>query len=144
MHSSFFNNERFAAASRAYKRAGKYQDANVADAYGLRELARQTQSLDRPRRFEEAARAFMECGSSTDHLKIAGECWAHSGDNRKAAETFIQAKRYTIAAQYYRQGKMFDDLVKLLDTRGTDIENTTAKKLKDAAKYHYFQVTRSY
>jgi hypothetical protein len=90
----------------------------------------------------------MNCGDDTNHrqkkhrkvyLKIAAECWSNSGDCSKAAEMFMKADEYTLAAQHYRRAEMFDQMIDVLRVHTVDIDRMIETQLmNDARKFYFF------
>jgi hypothetical protein len=105
-----FDRKKYLQAKHCYERATMPREVYVAHAYFLREQARTTQGGDtshmkegRRVAFVFAAEAFLTCPKQARkftpaYYRIAGECFEEAPDILRAAEAFLEAREYNIAA----------------------------------------------
>ncbi|KAF9818499.1 hypothetical protein IEO21_02737 [Rhodonia placenta] len=148
-----FNNKRYAQAMHCYERAQMHREEAVAYAYYLREQARSTpvtirdNSSSREAAFRAAADAFWNSAESTAlekraYFRVSAGCYAESGDNTKAAEAYIQAAEYTLAAQYYRKEGMFDEAVNVIKSHRQEMDHTIADSIYDISRLEFLRARK--
>lgn len=136
-----------------YERAQMHREEAVAYAYYLREQARSTpvtirdNSSSREAAFRAAADAFWNSAESTAlekraYFRVSAGCYAESGDNTKAAEAYIQAAEYTLAAQYYRKEGMFDEAVNVIKSHRQEMDHTIADSIYDISRLEFLRARK--
>jgi len=154
----FFDQEQFAQARRAYEKASLPRAAAVANAYHLREIARNCSAgpsralLERRMNaFTNAAEAFLCCAGEAvqtpeDYYRAAAGCFEKAGDSptgasiylAKAARTYLLAKCFTNAAQLFKKAAMFDEAIEVITKYAGKVEERVAAQIKDVARLRYF------
>lgn len=142
----------------SFERAGRSREAAVADAYYLREQARQIPQSSRLRNsdkfaaYRKAANAFNRCAAGAEQrqkkqrivwYRNAAECFLHAGEDGKAAVAYVGAAEYTLAARHYRKAGMFDEVVEVIQKHEDKVETTIADRLMNVAKIFYLKVRDS-
>ena len=148
-----FLNKRYAQASVAFLRAGRYREATICDAYLLREKARltteTTASAARVWAFTTAANAFIACAQNSPSKLVkerlayygtAGECYLEARDLKNAGDSYLNAEQYAAAARAYREGEDFDKMVGVITRHGNTIDSDLLERLTTDAQKHYFKV----
>ncbi|KAK0245331.1 hypothetical protein EDD85DRAFT_800629 [Armillaria nabsnona] len=149
-----FNAKRFFQAKHCYFKAGLHLLASIADAYDLREKARNvigtsTQKvLERRSFFAEAANSFFECakvtkasGHSKDsmtYLRISGECFEQADKKYQAAQIFCHIQDYTHAAELYRDIEKFDEAVAIVKSHKDEMKLKVVQDVIKFARLAYF------
>ncbi len=139
-------------AVHCYERAGLPREKDVAVVYCLREQAR---AKPVPRRgvdpiraaaFIQAAEQFHQSATKATtrsemraYYRIAAECFAEAGDDRRAAKAYLDAMEYTRSAQYYRKAGLFDEAVEVVKKYSDEIPAPVAESIIMVAKMHYFR-----
>ena len=154
----FFDREQFAQARRAYEKASLPRAAAVANAYHLREIARNCSTgtsralLERRMNaFTNAAEAFLCCAGEAvqtpeDYYRAAAGCFEKAGDSpagasiylAKAARTYLLAKCFTNAAQLFKEAGFFDEAIEVIIKYAGKVEERVAAQIKDVARLRYF------
>ena len=146
---SLFNNRRYLQAMHCYERAGLAREKAVAHAYYLRELARTTpvtrgDTAAQAAAFVVAAEAFI--ASARDavtekraYYRIAAECYAHCGDDYKAAQAYSSATEYTLAAQHFRKAGKFEDAVNVVKLHKDKVNATVAQSIMDVSRLYFLR-----
>lgn len=136
----------------AYQRAGLVRERDVAEAYSLREQARQQSigsdgdNTERICAFRRAAAAFASAAEAaakpkeaTAYYRICAQCYAESGNSALAGQFYERAREYTLSAQHYRDGGSFDDAVRLTKSYEQQIEPAIVEKIVGISKLYYLQ-----
>ena len=143
-----FENKKFSQAVFAFERAGLSRQRDVAQAYHLRELARQqsTSGSQQVEAFREAARAFCSAAEATNktreakvYFRICAECYVRAGDHDNAGKFYERASEYTLSAKNYRVGGCFDDAVRLAKTHEQEIEPSVRENVVEISKLYYLK-----
>ena len=145
-----FENERYAQAVVAFRRAGQDKKAKMCDAYLLKEKAgviSTTASSARKRAFVTAAEAFLACVHSSQWDKerltcyqAAGDCYSDTGDMKSAGYNYELAEMYLKAACTYQKGRCVDEMVKVITRHKSAFTDDLHEKLTMDARMHYFKV----
>lgn len=149
-----FNARRFFQAKHCYFKAGLHLLASIADAYDLREKARNvigtsTQKvLERRSFFAEAANSFFECAKGTKasahskdsmtYLRISGECFEQADKKYQAAQIFCHIQDYTHAAELYRDIERFDEAVAIVKSHKDEMALKVVQDVIRLARLAYF------
>jgi tetratricopeptide (TPR) repeat protein len=145
-----FDRKKYLQAKHCYERATMPREASIAQAYFIREQARKTLSGDtrhlKERRrvaFVLAAEDFLTCAKQAKkftpaYYRIAGECFEEAADNLRAAEAFLEAREYNIAAKLYRKLGRFDEAVAVIKENEEWMHGDVVENIKDVARLHYF------
>ncbi|OSX68102.1 hypothetical protein POSPLADRAFT_1165650 [Postia placenta MAD-698-R-SB12] len=150
---TLFNKKRYSQAMHCYERAQMHRERAITYAYYLRERARSTpanlrdNSPSREAAFKAAADAFWDSAKSTvlekrAYFRISAGCYAESGNNTKAAEAYIQAAEYTLAAQYYRKEGMFDEAVNVIESHRQEMDHTIADSIYNISRLEYLRARK--
>jgi hypothetical protein len=128
-----------------------HREVAVANAYSLREKAQRMPSVhrqlqDSPSKaaFLVAAKAFIDCAVAATkekraYYKIAGDCFDNHGDHKKAAQAYLNAEEYTLAAQLYRKDGRFEDAIQVIQVHREDMESNVVESILGVARLVYFR-----
>jgi hypothetical protein len=123
----------------------------VANAYSLREQAqaiplgrRQYEHSSSKAAFLVAAKAFIDCAVTAakekqTYYRIAGYCFANHGDNEKAAQAYLNAEEYTLAAQLYRMDGRFEDAIHVIENHREKMEPDVVENILGVVRLVYFR-----
>ena len=151
---SMFFSKRYDEASVAFKRAERPHEAAICNAYLLREKARSlstTTGTHRKNAFIEAAIAFTACAQAAPqkleeekraYYRNAGECFSEGRKLNEAGESYVKAGEYALAAQTYRKGGHFDEMVEVLRQYKDSIDSKAVCRLTQVAQMYYFKVSK--
>ena len=144
-----FKHKKYLQAMHCFERGGMRREVDIANAHFLREQANTSGGTSK-KPFLDAAEAFLNCASAAMKVKEkiiflnnAGGCFVGYGDHGRAAKAFYAGKDYTLAAQHYGTGGLFDEAVHVIQTHREDIESDVANKIYHIARIHYFQDTNT-
>jgi tetratricopeptide (TPR) repeat protein len=145
-----FENKRYLQAMHCFQRADLPTDVAVANAYHLRELARNVSSKsarDCSEAFVKAGDAFVDCASTAVKQKrayyhIAGGCYEQADDISKAAEAFIHGENFTHAAQLYHKAEKFEEALGVVKAYHERMDVEVINQVKDAARLLYFKLQK--
>ncbi|KAI6046365.1 hypothetical protein EDC04DRAFT_2598161 [Pisolithus marmoratus] len=122
---SLFQHKRYTQAMHCFRRANMPRAVRIAEAYHFRELARATMGI-----------ALLTRATGREKLqyyRTAAECYIRAAENCKAADAYMNAEEYELAAKCYRQGRQDDEKppsplfrsieeeLEFLDTYGLDV-----------------------
>jgi tetratricopeptide (TPR) repeat protein len=153
---SLFYNKNFSEAALSFRKACRYREAAIADAYNLKEQARLTKSSNSigtektVKAYKLAAEALQECAENTNrekqmprqrHFKAAADCWIHAGEFVIAAKTYMKASKYELCVDAYRRAGMFDEAVEVVEKHRSDINLRVWDDLRNEACRFYFRVS---
>lgn len=126
-----------------------FHDADIANAFHLREQAELVSVGHRPHALREATEAFMKVahksGPDNERVKFfseAAECLLEIPDIQTAASTYVEAHAYTRATQLFRSIAKFKSALWVVHQHHGEIEPATAEKVTYAARLFYFQQSR--
>ncbi|KAL4242837.1 hypothetical protein ABKN59_011431 [Abortiporus biennis] len=149
-----FTLERYPQAAHCYQRAGMVREKDIALAYHTRyELQarswRRGMDHERISAFVAIAEEFLRLAAISPleeftYYRIAGECFAEVGEDRRAAEAYLRAKEYSSSAKSYRNAECFDEAVEIVQSHTTSIASTDAQSIINAAKIVWFKLPKSY
>lgn len=145
----------YAQASAAFLRAGRKREAEICDAYLLRDKAQlvsTTTSNTRKQAFMTAANAFTTCAQGSPskqvnerlaYYRTAGECYSQAHDLKNAGDSYQMANQYTAAACAYQKGGHFDKLLGVIIQHGDVLDSGLVEGLTTATQLYYFKVNFS-
>lgn len=134
-----------------FERASQDRQVAVCRAYYLREQARITNTRNsrqsiatHQKAFLVAAEAFNECASvasqeKTAYYMNAGNCFEHGGEDRKAAQAYLNAEEFTLAAKLYRKSGLFDEAVDVVQSHKDQIPQDVVDGIIGVARLFYFK-----
>lgn len=145
----YFQKKRYAHAIQCFQRASLHREAEVANAYLLREQARATPSdpqdgsLTYRNAFTEAAEAFIKCAASATleqqaYYRAAAECFEQNGSLPEAARAYVSAEEFDIAAQLYRDRGMFGHAAQVIRDYEGRMRGDVVDKIRLACRLYYF------
>ncbi|KAG2034062.1 hypothetical protein BDR03DRAFT_993883 [Suillus americanus] len=142
-----FLHKRYSQAIHCFKRANLHREVTVCEAYLLREAARSSIGVALPnvqqRAFTAAADAFAECGAAAtgnerrQYYRTSAECYVRGGQDLKAADTYLKAEEFELAAKKYRKAGSFDRTLHVLTDHHAMIPEKTAADLWMVCRLHY-------
>jgi hypothetical protein len=146
---SLFENKRYLQAMHCFERAVLPREMAVANAYYLRECARNilSDSGGRANAFRIAAEAFLGSAMASTNMKlryflIAGDCFERGSDDRQAAKAYFDGEDYTKAAQLYSKNGMFDQAVEVIRVHRDRMDQSTVEQVNRVAGLFYFKEQR--
>ncbi|KAG2132368.1 hypothetical protein DEU56DRAFT_981701 [Suillus clintonianus] len=144
---SMFFHKHYSQAIHCFQRAGLRREVEVCEAYLLREAARSSAGVDslnvQRRAFTTAADAFADCGAaatgreSRQYYRTSAACYVRGRQDLNAADTYLKAEEFELAAKTYRKTGSFDKTLHVLTNHRTMIPETTAKDLWTVCRFHY-------
>ncbi|KAG1841503.1 hypothetical protein F4604DRAFT_1961164 [Suillus subluteus] len=144
---SLFLHKRYSQAIHCFKRADLHREVKVCEAYILREAARSSVGVDlvnvQQKAFTAAAEAFADCGAAAtgnerrQYYRTSADCYARGGQDLKAADTYLKAEEFELAAKKYRKAGSFDRTLHVLTDHHTMIPEKTATDLRMVCRLHY-------
>jgi hypothetical protein len=143
-----FERKKYLQAKHCFERAFLPHKAASANAYYLREQARKTpvggSSSAHRDAFLLAAAAFRDCAISETlknkrtYFRVAGNCFEHVGEYRRAAQAYVDAEEFGDAAKLYRKAEMFDEAVQIVKMHGQNMSPAVVDSITDVARLFYF------
>ena len=120
----------------------------ICEAFHLREVARAKVGVA-PQKVQEdafftAASAFMASANDAppgkdklQYYRNAADCYVRAGDDRKAAEAFLDAQEYDLAARRFRKAGLFDKTLEVLHKHSQKISSGTSEELYTVCRLFY-------
>ncbi|KDN37507.1 hypothetical protein RSAG8_10106, partial [Rhizoctonia solani AG-8 WAC10335] len=150
---TLFERELYPQAMLCFQRAGLVLESNIAAAYQARKEARllqATKSNDRETRtaFHYAAKKFLECSKiatskqQTSCYLRAADCFVQAEEWKPAAETFIIAQDFGMAAKCFRNAGCFSEAVETVQTHSEDIQQNVAEEIIKVARLEYLRTAQ--
>ena len=146
---TLFNNRRYMEAMHCYERAGKTREKAVAHAYCLREVARTTpvtrgDTSNQVIAFVTAAEAFIASAQAAvtekkAYYRIAAQCYVDSGEDYKAAEAYLLATEYTLAAQHFRKAGKFEEAVNVIKQHKERMQVDVVERIVDVSRLYFLR-----
>ncbi|KAG1841504.1 hypothetical protein F4604DRAFT_1598121 [Suillus subluteus] len=144
---SLFLHKRYSHAIHCFKRADRCREVKVCEAYLLREAARSSVGVAllnvQQRAFTAAADAFAGCGAAAtgnerrQYYRTSANCYVRGGQDLKAADTYLKAEEFELAAKRYRKAGSFDRTFHVLTDHRAMIPERTATDLWMVCRLHY-------
>ncbi|CAE7234107.1 unnamed protein product [Rhizoctonia solani] len=148
-----FERELYLQAMLCFQRAGLNLERDIAAAYEARKQARLLQATkpsDRETRaaFRHAAEKFLHCSKiatskqQTSCYLRAADCFVQAEEWKPAAQTFIMARDFGLAARCFRNGGYFDEAVETVQTHPEDIQRNVAEEIIKVARLEYLRTAQ--
>ncbi|KAG6863622.1 hypothetical protein C0991_004590 [Blastosporella zonata] len=146
-----FERKKFLQAKHCYERASMMREMAIANAYYLRGEARKAPGGDsrhareqRHRGFVTTAEAFIACAQEAGknrkvYFRRAAECFESAAEELRAAQTYLEAHEYTIAAKLFRKLGLFDEAVDVIKHNEDDMQSEVVENIKEVARLYYFR-----
>ncbi|KAG1719550.1 hypothetical protein EDB19DRAFT_1860748 [Suillus lakei] len=144
---SLFLHKRYSQAVHCFQRAGLHREVKVCEAYLLREAARSSVGVAllnvQQKAFTATADAFADCGAAAigkerrQYYLTSADCYVRGGQDLKAANAYLQAEEFELAAKRYRKAGSFDRTLCVLTDHRTMIPEKTATELWMVCRLHY-------
>ncbi|KAH7911824.1 hypothetical protein BJ138DRAFT_1005801 [Hygrophoropsis aurantiaca] len=143
---SLFQHKRYSQAMHCFERALLPREVTIAKTYHLREQARaMSGSIKHTQKaFLQVAVAFSDCAAIATGKEMlqyyynAADCYVRAGDDRKAAEAYIEAREFGLAAKRYRKATLFPDTLRVLNLYGEHIPSNTLEELLNVCRLYYY------
>jgi tetratricopeptide (TPR) repeat protein len=139
--------KRYPQAIHCFKRADRLREVKVCEAYLLREAARSSIGVALPnaqqRAFTAAADAFADCGAAAtgnerrQYYRTSADCYVRGGQDIKAADAYLKAEEFELAAKKYRKAGSFDKTLHVLTDHRTMIPENTVTDLRMVCRLYY-------
>ncbi|KAG1738631.1 P-loop containing nucleoside triphosphate hydrolase protein [Suillus paluster] len=144
---SLFLHKRYLQAIHCFQRAGLLREVKVCEAYLLRVAARSSVGVAllnvQQKAFITAADAFADCGAAAtgnekrQYYRTSADCYVRGGEDVKAADTYLEAQEFGLAAQRYRKAGSFHRTLRVLTDHSKMIPEETATGLWTACRLYY-------
>ncbi|KAI6094857.1 hypothetical protein EDD16DRAFT_1502638 [Pisolithus croceorrhizus] len=144
---SLFQHKRYTQAMHCFARANMPREVRIAEAYHFRELARATIGIalltEQQRAFSKAAEAFVTCASETpgreklQYYRTAAECYVRAAEDREAADAYLNAEEYELAAKRYRKAGIFNKTVDVLKSHSEKMSRDCSEELLTVCRLYY-------
>jgi hypothetical protein len=151
-----FDHKRYPQAMHCFARASRPWMVATCEAFQLREVARAKVGVAplkvQQDAFLAAADAFVavalgandappdDAPSVKDKLQYyrnAADCYMRAGDDRKAADAYLDAHEYDLAARRFRKGGLFDKMLEVLDKHSQKIPSESSEELYTVCRLFY-------
>ena len=149
---SLFAKGRYEEAMLDFQRAGLRQEKQVAFAFLLRQRAealpadRGANLIARNVAYIKAADAFIDAvphartiEEKQSYRRNAGGAFERGGEYAKAAEAYLGAEQYDLAAQLFRRAGMFDEALGVVKNHEREMSDDVARGVRDVSKIHYLR-----
>jgi len=135
-----FKHKRYPQAMHCFSRALLPRMVAICEAFHLREVARAKAGVA-PRRVQQeafitAADAFMANGNGApqgedklQYYRNAADCYVRAEDDRKAADAYLDAREYDLAAWRFRKVGLFDKTLEVLHEHSKNISSESSEEL---------------
>ncbi|KAI6022561.1 hypothetical protein EDC04DRAFT_334245 [Pisolithus marmoratus] len=144
---SLFQHKRYTQAMHCFESANMPREVGIAKAYRFRELARAKMGIaplsEQWQAFAKAADAFVKCGSEAfgrgklQYYRTAAECYIRAANDHKAADAYLSAEEYELAAKYYRKAGIFNRTVDVLKSHSKKMSRDCAEELLTVCRLYY-------
>ncbi|KAI6137060.1 hypothetical protein F5141DRAFT_1209364 [Pisolithus sp. B1] len=143
---SLFQHKRYTQAIHCFGRANMPREVRIAKAYHFREVARSigiALPTEQQRAFAKAAEAFITCASETpgreklQYYRTAAECYIGAANDCKAADAYLNAEEYELAAKRYRKAGIFNKTVDVLKFHSEKISRDCSEELLIVCRLYY-------
>ena len=143
-----FKHKRYPQAMHCFARASQPRMVAICGAFHRREVARAKVGVA-PLEVQEgaflaAALAFMVSAKDAppgkdklQYYRNAADCYVRARDDRKAAEAFIDAQEYDLAAQRFRKAGLFDKTLEVLHKHSQKISSESSEELYTVCRLFY-------
>ena len=137
-----------------FQRAGLRQEKRVAYAFLLRERA-DALPLDhrggaagnavRSEAFIKAADAFSASvpgalrEEKRSYHRNAGECYERGGDNKRAAESYLDAEQYDLSAKLFRKAGLFDEALDVVKNHEDKMNESVVRSIVEVSKIQFLR-----
>ena len=140
----------FSQSMHSLEQAELQREVGTANAYHLRERARSLESgslyasTKSALAYTHAGDAFLKCADAGEndvrsYYRLACDCYSHADDVKQAAQAYLSAAEYALAAQQYQKGELFDEAIDLIRSHRESIEPGLANTLTDSARVFYLR-----
>lgn len=131
-----------------FARAEQPRMVAICEAYHLREVARAKVGVAPPKAqqdaFLTAAHAFVASGNDAppskekfQYYRNAADCYVRAGDDRKAADAFLDAREYDLAARRFRKVGLFDKTLEVLNKHSQKFSSESSEELYTVCRLYY-------
>ena len=150
-----FEHKRYPQAMHCFARASRPWMVAICEAFQLREVARAKVGVAplkvQQDAFLAAADAFVAVARANDappneapsvkdklqYYRNAADCYVRGGDDRKAADAYLDAHEYDLAARRFRKGGFFDKMLEVLDKHSRKIPSESLEELYTVCRLFY-------
>ncbi|KAG6330043.1 hypothetical protein ID866_9046 [Astraeus odoratus] len=142
-----FRHKQYEQAMYCFEQAKMQREVKIAEAHYSRDLAWATVGTTPPsqqqKAFSEAADAFVQCAGEArgkerlQYYYNAAECYVHAAENCKAADAYVCAEEYDLAAKHYRKAGIFDKTVDIIQAHADKMSRECADDLLAVCRLYY-------
>ena len=122
--------------------------AAICEAFHLREVARAKVGVASRKAqqdaFLTAADAFMASGNDAppgkdkfQYYRNAADCYVRAEDDRKAADAYLDAQEYDLAARRFRKVGLFDKTLEVLHKYSKNLSSESSEELYTVCRLFY-------
>jgi hypothetical protein len=120
----------------------------ICEAFHLREVARAKVGVAPLKAQQDAfliaAGAFVASGNDAppskekfQYYRNAADCYVRAGDDRKAADAYLNAREYDLAARRFRKVGLFDKTLEILNKHSQKISSESSEELYTVCRLFY-------
>jgi len=143
-----FKHKRYPQAMHCFTKALLPRMVAICEAFHLREMARAKVGVA-PRKAQQdaflaAAGAFMASGNDAprgkdklQYYRNAADCYVRAEDDQKAADAYLDAQEYDLAARRFRKVGLFDKILEILHEHSKDISSGSSEELYTVCRLFY-------
>ena len=150
-----FKHKKYPQAMHCFARASRPWMVAICGAFQLREVARAKVGVASLKvqqgAFLAAADAFVAVARANDaplkeapsvkdklqYYRNAADCYVRAGDDRKAADAYLDAHEYDLAARRFRKAGLFDKTLEVLDKHAGKIPSESSEELYTVCRLFY-------
>jgi hypothetical protein len=143
-----FKHKRYPQAMHCFARASLPRMVAICEAFHLREVARAKVGVAPLKAQQDAfliaAGAFVGSGNDAppskekfQYYRNAADCYVRAGDDRKAADAYLNAREYDLAARRFRKVGLFDKTLEILNKHSQKISSESSEELYTVCRLFY-------
>jgi hypothetical protein len=143
-----FKHKRYPQAMHCFARASQPRMVAICEAFHLREVARAKVGVASPKAqqnaFLTAADAFVASGNDAppskekiQYYRNAADCYVRAEDDRKAADAYLDAREYDLAARRFRKVGLFNKTLEVLHKHSQKIPSESLEELYTVCRLFY-------
>lgn len=146
---NYFKEGRYKLAIKALRMAELAHEADVAEAFYLRERVELMSGSSRLQALKAAADAFLSVGEEeesfrkqAEYFATGADCFLMLPDIRRAAESLVKARSYTRAVTLFRDIARFKDALDVIKCRKHEVDRRIADRVVYASRLFYVRELR--
>ncbi|KAI9566690.1 hypothetical protein HD554DRAFT_2315329 [Boletus coccyginus] len=143
-----FKHKKYPKSMYCFTKAKLPRMVAICQAFHLREVARAKVGVapqkDQQDAFLTAAKAFMASGNDAprgkdklQYYRNAADCYVRAEDDLKAADAYLDAQEYDLAARRFRKVGLFDKTLEVIRKHSKNISPESLKELETVCRLFY-------